>query len=590
MPFDGSVVAAIQSELEPIALQGRIDKVYQPEPDELILTFRQQKNNFRLLLSAHNQYPRVQIIETPRENPSQPPAFCMLLRKHLIGGRLTRIEQPDFDRRLVFHIHGNDDLNQLTYKQLIVEMMGKHSNIILVDGLNQQILDSIKRIPLHISRKRQVLPGLLYESPPSTKVSPLMISSESDFYQTLEQANDIQVKNALMSRFNGLSPMLTMEIIHRSTLDHQSRWNDLSINEQRKLYGAFRSIMLQIKNGQFNPMIFQLPDSGKYQDFSVIPLTHLQHWNSFNVVSPSQMLEEFYGRKNHQDRLHQRSHDLRKIVTIKRNRLTHKMQNFLHDEEKAQRSTRNKKIADLIMANLGQIPPGSASASVIDYYHENQPSTAIQLDPKMTPSQNAQQLYKKYQKAKTALQEISRQRIKTKYEIQYLDQVIHTLEEAETLQDLDVIREELVENGYLKRKATGKKIHKQLKSSQPLTYHTSANHTIRVGKNNLQNEMLTFQLSKKNHLWFHVKDLPGSHVVLMADSREVTAEEIKQAALLAAYYSKGRQSSNVPVDYTLCRNVRKQRSSRPGMVIYDNHQTIFVTPDESAITLLDKEE
>lgn len=580
MPLDGSVVAAIRNELEPIVIDSRIDKIYQPEPDELIITIRYQRSNIRLLLTAHNQYPRVQMTNTLRQNPAQPPVFCMLLRKHLGGGRVVRLEQPDFERMLIFHVQGTDELNQPTHKKLIVEMMGKHSNIILVDASNNQIVDAIKRIPLHISRKRQVLPGLFYEFPPSEKCSPLEVSSTHDFYAIMESHENQGLKNGLISTFNGLSPPMAVEIIHRASLDPDQRWSELTKAEKNLFCDAYLQIHEMFTHSIFSPVIYRQAETGKYMDFSVIPMTHLPNVECISFESVSKLLESFYDYKDHSDRLHQRSQDLRKTLSIKKNRMSHKLQNLQHDEEKALRASQDKLKADLIMANIHTIKPGQTCVTVMNYLDPDQSLLEITLDSMKTPSQYAQVLYRRYQKSKVALVEIEKQRRKTEMELQYLDQIIHTLEQAESLQDLEILRNELVDAGYLKKKLGRKKPSQMKLASKPLSYLTSQGRLIRVGKNNIQNEEVTFKLGKKMDLWFHVKDLPGSHVVLALENQQPTNEEIKQAALLAAYYSKGRLSNKVPVDYTWCKYVKKQRGARPGMVTYAHHQTIFVTPSE----------
>ena len=583
MPLDGTVISAIANELRPVLMGNRIEKIYQPESDELLISLRHQRNNVRLLLSAHNQYPRIQLTSSTRNNPSQPPVFCMLLRKHLSGGRIVGIEQPHFERMLILHVEGTDELNQTTKRGLVIEMMGKHSNIILVDMETNQIIDSIKRIPLHISRKRQVLPGLRYEFPPSDKVSPLTTTTIESFEEAIILHVQQSLKNMIIGSFNGFSPPIALEIIHRSLLDPEQRWEGLTTQEQQKVVDSFFLIQQLVSDGAFTPVIYQQNESGKYMDFSVLPMLHLSHLNMLETHSVSELLDMYYGQKDHQERLHQRSQDLRKTVTIKRNRLTHKLQNLLHDEENAARADKDKMKADLIMANIHTIQPGQKTVKAINYFEESQPEIDIVLDTRKSASQNAQSLYKRYQKSKTALVEIAHQRKKTLQEIMYLDQILLSIEQADSLQDMEMIRKELVEMNYLKHKPSKNKKSSSMGESKPLVFYSSKKHVIRVGKNNVQNELVTFKLSKKNDLWFHVKDLPGSHVVLSLEQEAPSSNEIIEAALLAAYYSKGRQSSNIPVDYTWCKYVRKQRGAQPGMVIYEHHQTIYITPKESLV-------
>jgi predicted ribosome quality control (RQC) complex YloA/Tae2 family protein len=585
MPMDGSVIAAVRSELEPYVIAGRIDKIYQPENDELIFSIRYQRNNIKMLVSADNQYPRIQLTPSVKQNPAQPPVFCMLLRKHLSGGRIVEIEQPSFERILVMHVHGTDELNQPTHKKLVVEMMGKHSNIILVDADTNLIIDSIKRIPLHISRKRQVLPGLPYELPPSEKNDPLKIIDLAAFDQILSETHQNSVSQALMNAFNGISPHLANEICHRSRIEPDHQWTMLIEEEKRGLFDHFQQIIQQIKQPDFYPQIYYHPETGQYLDFSVILLTHLSSVGIRPFESTSGMLEDFYGQKDRQNRLQQRSQDLRKNLTIKRNRLSHKLQNLFEDEDKAKKSVQDKIKADLIMANLHDIKIGQSELEAVNFYDESLALIRISLDKRKTPVQNAQKFYKRYHKSKTALTEIKKQRNKTLLELKYLDQIILSVEQSETLGELDMIRQELEDAGYVRKKPV-KKNQSQASKSQPLSFSSSENNVIRVGKNNLQNEEVTFRIAKKNDLWFHVKDMPGSHVVLLSGSSEPTESEILEAATLAAYYSKARQSSNVPVDYTTCRHVRKQRGARPGMVLYENFQTVYVTPVDDKLQML----
>ena len=586
MPFDGSVVAALRLEMEAHALESRIDKIYQPESDELILTLRHRGEQRRLLISAHNQYPRVQFTTLTRTNPAQPPVFCMLLRKHLAGGRIVRIEQPDFERMLIFHVQGIDELNQTTHRKLIVEMMGKHSNIMLVDGQSDLILDAIKRVPFHISRKRQVLPGLPYEMPPVVKMNPLTLEEITILDDFLIHSADQPIKNALVSSFNGFSPLMAAEILFRSEINEDLHWNELNENEKSTLKRRLLEVISTISKAHFQPVIYEDTITGRMVDFSVIHMKHLSAYAFHSMETASQLLEYYFGQKDRQERLVQRSSDLRKTLTLKRNRCTHKLQNLHQDESNAQKATLDKLKADLVMAGLHEIKPGQSSYRTINYYDDAQPVLEIQLDSRKTPAQNAQRLYKRYHKAKTALVEIKRQREKTQQEIQYLDQIFHSLDQADSLADLEAIRQELIETGYLKKRPSKGKERKPAGDSKPLHFTSSSKHAILVGKNNVQNEMVTFRIGKKNDLWFHVKDLPGSHVVLVLEQQQPTNDEIREAALLAAYYSKGRQSSKVPVDYTWCRHVKKQRGAQPGMVIYEQHQTIYVTPSEPRVNEL----
>ncbi|RQD70328.1 MAG: fibronectin/fibrinogen-binding protein [Tindallia sp. MSAO_Bac2] len=590
MPLDGSMVLALKTELEKEVLNHRIDKIHQPEADEIIVITRGQGQNKKILLSAHSKYPRIHITNLTKTNPATPPMFCMLLRKHLIGNRIIGIYQPSLERIIELEMEGTDELNQLSKKRLIIEMMGKHSNIILVDNQNQNIMDSIKRIPIHISSKRQILPGLPYQYPPSDKLNPFGVRDFSEWLHAMQSSQGRSLEKDLLTIFAGISPSLAKELCYKASLDSERLFNTLMDNEKEALYLSFAKWVGLLQQKNLIPITYQ-NDSGHYQDIASFPMEHVGYPHHLVFDTFSQMLEEYYRIRDEHQRLQQKSQDLRKNMTIKRNRTAQRLQNLNNDLEKARKASEDKIKADLIMSNLHHIQQGQDFLETYNYFDEKQPLIKIPLNKAKTPAQNAQKFYKRYQKSKKANIEIKRQIKKTHRELEYLDQVLLFIEQAESLQDLEEVRHELVEAGYIKRKSVGKKskLSGKTQESGILHFQTEEGIDLYVGKNNYQNEKVTFGIAGKNDLWFHVKDFPGSHVILKSGQKDPSDEILKTAAILAAYYSKGKMGQNVAVDYTRCRHVRKQRGNQPGMVIYDHHQTLYVTPDESIIDQLKKQ-
>ncbi|SDY92846.1 Rqc2 family fibronectin-binding protein [Tindallia californiensis] len=590
MPLDGSMVLALKTELEKEVLNHRIDKIHQPESDELIIITRGQGQNKKILLSAHSKFPRIHLTTLTKINPTTPPMFCMLLRKHLIGNRVIRIHQPSLERIIELEIEGTDELNQLSKKRLIIEMMGKHSNIILVDDQNNSIMDSIKRIPLHISRKRQILPGLPYQYPPSDKYNPFEVIDFKEWLHAMHSSEERSIEKDLLTTFAGISPSLAKELCYQSSLDSNRLFHALLDKEKEALYRSYSNWLNLLHQKELIPIAYQ-GESHHYRDISALSMEHFEPLHRIVFDNFSHLLEKYYHLKDEYQRLHQKSQDLRKNMTIKRNRTAQRFQNLNNDLSKARKASEDKIKADLIMANMHQIRQDQEFLETYNYFDENQSSIRILLNKSKTPAQNAQSYYKRYQKSKKANIEITRQITKTRQELDYLDQILLFIEQAETLQDLEEIRQELIKSGYTKQKTNHKNIRSSGKKQESgiLHFQTEEGRDLYVGKNNYQNEKVTFSIAEKNDLWFHVKDFPGSHVILKSGQNELPSEVLEIAAMLAAYYSKGRMGQNVAVDYTKCRHVRKQRGAQPGMVIYDHHRTLYVTPDESIIGQLKKQ-
>jgi predicted ribosome quality control (RQC) complex YloA/Tae2 family protein len=569
MSFDGMFTYCMQKELRQQLVGGRITKIYQPFKHELILQIRANGKNHRVLLSAHPNYARVHITEELYENPSEPPMFCMLLRKHLEGSIVENISQIDKERMIVFEMKTRNELGDLSYKQLIIEIMGRHSNIIFIDKEREIILDSIKHIPPAMNRHRTVLPGHPYVLPPAqNKQNPFQANEETVLKKLDFHAGKIHQQ--LVEQFSGISPLLAKEIVHRAGLANRST-----------IPKTFLDVMRKIENGHIEPQIMR---TGQKEYFYLLPLTHL-NGKSQKFPSLSMLLDRYYFGKAERDRVKQLGHDLEKFMINERKKNVNKMNKLKTTLKEAEKAEQYKLFGELITANMYAIQKGDKEAKVSNYYDEKNRLITIPLDPKKTPSENAQSYYQKYQKAKSSVVYVQEQLEKTKDEIDYFDRLLQQLETASP-KDLEEIREELYEGGYIKKKRAANSQRK--KPLKPILekYVSSDGTEILVGKNNKQNEYLTMKLARKEDVWLHTKDSPGSHVVIRHS--DPSHETLIEAAQLAAYFSKARQSSSVPVDYTKIKYVKKPNGSKPGFVIYTHQQTIYVTPDEEKVLQMRK--
>ncbi|MFW5649050.1 MAG: Rqc2 family fibronectin-binding protein [Candidatus Alkaliphilus sp. MAG34] len=581
MALDGSVIAALTYELRSQLYTGRIDRIYQPETDEIVLTVRNNGQNHKVLLSASSNHPKIHFTKLDKKNPMNPPNFCMVLRKHLLGGRIIDIVQPQFERMVELVIETLDELNVSGTKKLIIEMMGRHSNIILTDCTDNKIIDSIKHIPSSVSRYRQVLPGIEYAMPPSqNKINPLKIDTEDDFISTVQnKGKRISIYEAIYTSFTGISPLLSRETCYRSSVDEDLILSSLDNRTIHNICENFLYIINKIKANNFIPTIYYDNTTEKYVDFSCIGISHLDYYEKHLFKSTSEMLETFYFKRDSRERMKQRTNDLRKNIRTKLNRMYNKLNNLDLDLKKGRNAEKYRLYGDLITANIYQIQDNPDEIELVNFYDEKYSTVLIPLDRRLTPAQNAQKYFKMYSKAKTATRKVNNQIKKTKQEIDYLEQIIVSIEQCTCISDIEEIRAELEENGILKRKIT-KRGSTPNKRPNYLKYISSEGFEILVGKNNKQNEHITFKISSKEDIWFHVKDMPGSHVVLRQENRIPGDLSVLEAATLAAYYSKARNSAKVAVDYTQRKNVKRQRGAKPGMVTYDNYSTILVDSDE----------
>ncbi|WP_173916535.1 NFACT family protein [Halobacillus sp. Marseille-Q1614] len=566
MSFDGIVTRAITQELKEKLKTGRILKIYQPTETELIFTIRKQRQNHTLLFSAHPSYARFHLTKDGYHNPKEPPMLCMLLRKHLAGGFIEDIEQVEMERVVKFHIRSRNEIGDETIKTLIIEVMGKHSNIILINPEEGHIFDSIKHLPPSQNTYRTVMPGQPYKLPPEQgKSNPLQLSGE-DLVKKLD-FNSGKIDKQILSKVMGFSPMTTREIVHRANLGSRKDYQE-----------AYEEIQSAVRNNNYVPSLFL----GEREQFYVLPLTHLKgETKTFSTVS--EMLDRFYSGKAERDRVKQQALDLHRFLKNERDKNKRKIKKHETTLKKSEAAEEHQKMGELLTAHLHLVSLGDASVTVVDYYDPEQSEIEIELNPNKTPSENAQSYFQTYQKLKKSKEAVRTEIRKAEQEIEYFAQLLQQVESARE-EDIEEIREELREQGYLKKKSSVKKKKKKPDTPSPESFTASDGTTIYVGRNNKQNEYLTNRLAHKGDTWLHAKDIPGSHVVIK--DHDPSEETIFEAARLAAYYSKYSQSSSVPVDYTLIRHVKKPSGAKPGFVTYDQQQTVYVTPDQEEVRKL----
>ncbi|MFP3124130.1 NFACT family protein [Ectobacillus funiculus] len=568
MSFDGLFTRAITKEVQESLSSGRISKIYQPSKYEILLHIRARGKNHKLLLSAHPTYARMHMTAQSYDSPALPPMFCMLLRKHLEGGIIESIEQQELERIVHITVRSRNEIGDESQKTLIVEIMGRHSNIILIDTATNLILDSVKHLSPAVNRHRTVFPGYEYVAPPAQhKVNPFTIETKEQFLLQLDFMSG-KMDKQLVDRFAGLSPLFAKEIITRAGL----------VNEQT-LPPVFFDLLHTLKEHRYEPEMIT-GDNKEY--FYMVPLSHVTG-ESKRFATLSELLDRFFFGKAERDRVKQQGHDLEKFISNeleKNKKKLGKLQQTLQDAEKAGEYQLH---GELLTANMYALQKGMTEIEVMNYYDENGTMVTIALDPLKTPSENAQSYFSKYQKARNSVSIIEEQIMKTEEEIVYFDALLQQMESA-SQRDIEEIRDELAEEGYIRSRTKQKK----QKPSKPVldTYVSSDGIEIFVGKNNKQNDYLTNKLARRDEIWLHTKDIPGSHVLIR--DVEPSEQTLHEAAILAAYFSKAKSSSSVPVDFTKIRHVKKPSGAKLGFVTYDNQQTLYVTPDEDVVLKLKK--
>lgn len=590
MPLDAVCLQAVVHELNAKIAGGRIEKVYQPERDEVVLSIRGIQGARRLLISTASGASRMHFIDNTRENPAAPPMFCMLLRKHVQGAKIASITQPALERIAVIELDTNDEMGVASKKYLVCELMGNFSNIILNDS-DGRIIDALRRVEGDMSGKRKILPGLFYHMPPvqENKRNPLEVSG-SGLAAAAAGAEDAKgLDKWLLGCFYGLSPLLCREIAYRATGDASKPVNSLTKQDLETLSAVFTEFTQQVQACAGTPCLLSRPEDQTVFDFSSVEIRQYEGMMLRSALpSFSDLLSAFYEKKGRAERMRRRAQDMLRIITNARDRLARKL--ALQEQELAQTQNRDtyKRMGDLITANLYQLEKGARTAKVVDYYAEGCPEIEIQMDIRLTPQQNAQRYFKRYNKAKTAESMLTEQIKIGNADLQYLESVLEAIGEAESEQDLAQLREELLQTGFLSAKQQrGRKNHKPAPvKAIPFHYRTSDGFDVFAGKNNLQNDILTLKTAYKNDIWFHTQKIHGSHVILVTDGKEPTDTAMTEAACIAAYHSKARNSAMVPVDYSEVRNIKKPAGAKPGMVIYHVYKTAYVTPVEAEIEKL----
>ena len=560
MAFDGLFTFAMANELKKLKT-GRITKIHQPNALEIVLHVRANGENFKLLSSIHPSYARVHLTGHSIDNPSEPPMFCMLLRKHIEGGFIHNIETDPFERVITLNIESKNEIGDQVFRKLTIEIMGRHSNIILIDKENNKIIDSLKHLPPSINSYRTVLPGQPYITPPEqNKTNPLTVSDE-EIKQFLTKETTAK---EIVENYKGFSPIHAQELLHR-------------LKGEDKVT-AFHTFLDEIVNSA-NPTYIE---ADRKIFFSPTKLTHIDGAET-TYETLSILLDRAFFARAKRDRVKQQAGDLERWLQNELNKLKLKVKKLQKDLENASKLDKFQLCGELLMANLYSFEKGMKEVSVSNYYSETGEQITIPISERKTPVENAQSYYSKYNKAKNALVMVKDQLEKTEGEIQYFEMLMAQVNQASPA-DIEEIREELAEQGYLRLRASKKK-KKQTKPS-PESFVSTTGIAISVGKNNKQNDYLTFKLAKKSEIWLHTKDIPGSHVVI--HSNEPDEATLLEAATLSAYFSKARDSSSVPVDYTEIRQVKKPNGSKPGFVIYFEQKTLFVTPNEELVIKLKK--
>lgn len=571
MPLDAITLSALCSELSEKLTGGRIDKVQQPERDMLILSLRSQGENLRLLISAGTGSARVHFTHSDFENPTEPPMFCMLMRKHLVGGRINAVTQPDMERMLVIDFSFRDELGISADKKLIIEMIGRISNVILV-GEDGRIIDCMRRADFGGDALRRMLPGMIYRLPPRQNKTPFMSSTAEQRKNIILAADRAQsIDKWLLDSFSGLSPLICRELAHRCGDSYD------------RLPAAMDALWESVKNHELVPAM--LIRDGAPADFSFMPITQYGAEGQTELYPDfSGLLDSFYSLREKQQLQRRRSKELTHTVRNLHDRLQRKLNEQRQELKRTEDKEDIRKRAELVTANIYRMKKGERRLVCQDYYSEGCPEIEIELDPLKTPQKNAAALYKQYNKLKGAEEHLTVLIEKGERELEYLSSVLDELDRAESSADLAGIRRELIAQGYI-RLPKGEKP-RRIREQAALQFKTDDGFTVLVGRSNVQNDELTTKTARRTDYWFHTKNIHGSHVILRCEGEEPSEIAITQAAALAVYYSQSRSADSAPVDYTMVRFVHKPSGSMPGKVIYTNQRTITASCDEALVERL----
>ncbi len=564
MPLDAVTVSALAKELSERLEGGRIDKVQQPERDMLLLSLRAKGENLRLVIAAGTGNARAGITRGSFENPTEPPMFCMLMRKHLVGARILSVTQPEYERMLIFTLDTHDELGVQSEKKLAVELIGRSANAVLI-GTDGRIIDCMRRMDFAGDALRRMLPGMIYRLPPKQE-KPVFFALDPAQRRALIAAADktVPVDKWLMNSFSALSPLICRELAYRCNNDYVN------------LPDACDALCEAVAAGELAPWLISI--DGKPKDFSFMaisqygPAAQLERYDSF-----SEMLDAFYTRRDRAEQQRRRSHDLIKTVRTLRDRQQRKLAAQCEELRRTEGREDIRHQAELVTANIYRLRRGDRSLECEDYYDPACPVVHIELDPLKTPQQNAAALYKEYNKLKAAEQHLTVLTREGERQLDYLNSVLDELERAETDRDLSDIRRELTETGYIRARKGGKA--ERVKPQSPLKFVSDDGLEILAGRSNAQNDELTLKLARRTDYWLHTQRVHGSHVIIRCEGEEPPPRTLEQAAGIAAYYSQARGAGKVQVDYTMVRNVRKPSGALPGKVVYTDHKTMLAESD-----------
>ncbi len=583
MALDGIFLQAIKNEIEMQAVGMRVEKVHQPSREEILLVLRGRNGQKKLLLSARANSPRIHFTDFPPENPKTPPMLCMLLRKHLTSAMITGLRQIGSDRILFIDFSSTNEIGDRVSLSLVIEIMAQHSNIILINTDTNVIIDSVKRIDFSTSSVRQILPGLTYSLPPKQFKMSFSEESSDKITEKILSFKNKNLSNAILSSIEGISPIISREIAF-SASENDEFCSDINYEKLHKIIEEYKNLICQNK---LLPFIVE-DENARPADFA---FCEIKQYGNFRTSKKEEnfsvLLDNFYRERDRIERTKQRSDDLFKKLTSSVHRISKKINLQTAELEQCADREALRINAELISANQYRLEKGACVYEVENYYDENK-IIRIKADPALTPTQNSQKYFKDYRKAKNAEKMLTEIIKKSREELEYIESVLDELTRAEGEDEINEIRRELAENGYVKLKQSVSKNQKTQKALPPKKYESDDGFTILVGRNNTQNDKLSLKTAKGNDMWLHTQKIHGSHVIIVSDGREISDTAIEQAAMIAAYNSNARQSSQVPVDYTLAKNLKKPNGSKPGFVIYHVYNTLFVKPDEKETERLKK--
>lgn len=584
MAFDAGMLACVTHEILSESRGARVEKIYQPDRDEIHIQIRSLHGGKRILINAGSNNPRIGFTEISKENPQNPPMFCVLLRKHLQGAKLSDIEQLGFERAVLLSFDTRDEMGFDTKCYLVAELMGKYSNLIFLNE-EKRIVSALKVVDFTTSSLRQVLPGMLYEMPPKQNKSDPLLATKDSFSALWHDAPaDARADKFIINNYLGISSAVAREIAYRACGDIEATLRQTTLD---KLWSAFLSIVDHIKNSAFEPTAVY--DGERMVEYAFCRLTHYTGLDIKGYESASKMLDTYFESRDRDVRVKQKATDILKILTNSESRLLKKIDKQRVELEECKEGEKYKKQGDLITSNIYAIERGMKRVELVDYEAYDEESgtfgkIVIELDTRLSPSANAQRMYKRYNKCKNAQRELTVQIEKAEQELGYIYSVFDALSHAENTSDLVEIRDELYTSGYASKMKNYRPTKK--KNTSYMKFKTTDGYTVLCGKNNIQNEYITFNLASKSDYWFHVKNKPGSHVVMLCNGEEPDSINFTEAAEIAAYYSSVNESTNIAVDYTFARHVKKVQGANPGLVIYHTNWTAYVTPSEEKVASL----